>query len=101
MGDALTQLFAGQNPDGTPLRGKDGADYRRVDWLADYEGPETPAVPGPHSTRSFFDIVTLLGKLFGRKYINKHGQKLTVYDMVVGLYQGAGEPRVVRGPIED
>lgn len=98
MADAhsLTMLFAGQDPNGKPLLGPDGADFRRVDFGRQWTGPgDDPA--GPHTTRSTFDEVTLLAKLLGQRYTNQHGQSLDVFDLLVSLYQSVGEPKV-EGP---
>lgn len=113
MADAstITSLVSGTNEDGTPLLGPDGADYRRVDALADYTGPagadglgkygtagETPE--GPNTSRSLLDVGgTTTAKILTRRYPNKHGQKLDLFDLLVGIYQASGEPQVVQGPV--
>jgi hypothetical protein len=113
MADAqgITNLISGTNADGSPLIGPDGADYRRVDALADYEGPAgadgvgkygaAGATPeAPNTSRSLLDIGgTTEAKIVTRRYVNKHGQKLDLFDMVVGIYQASGEPEVVKGPV--
>lgn len=100
MADAtsLEKLFAGTTLDNKPLIGPDGADYRRVDWRSSYGGPSAVGMAGPHTTRSLFDEITLLADLLGRTYTNKNGQVLDVFDLLVGIYQHAGEPVVTATP---
>lgn len=112
MADAqgITDLISGTNADNSPLLGPDGADYRRVDVLADYEGPAgtdgigkygaAGATPeGPNTSRSLLDVETTSAKIGTRRYVNSHGQKLDTFDLLVGIYQASGEPVVVKGPV--
>lgn len=115
MADAqsLINLLSGIRADGGPLIGPDGADYRRVDFLADYEGPAASGDPkaagtygtnggtseGPNTARSILDGFTTLAKLATRRYVNAHGQRLDFFDLLVANYQAAGEPVVAKGPV--
>lgn len=115
MADAnsLAALIGGLDGSGKPLLGPDGADYRRVDALADYEGPAgtdgvgkygaAAATPeGPNTSRSLLDIGgTTSAKIITRRYVNSHGQRLDLFDLLVGIYQASGEPVVVKGPVTD
>lgn len=63
--------------------------YRQVDQLHEYEGPGVyfpPEAPG-QTTSSVLDVETTGGKVGLRLY-----KGLDWFDMIVGLYQAAGEP---------
>jgi hypothetical protein len=83
---ALESKLDGTDPAGKPLLGPGGVDYRRVDVAKEYEGKGTAGFSA-HVTRSTFDEVTLLAKTLLRRY-----KGLDLFDMVVALYQAAGEP---------
>lgn len=63
--------------------------YRQVEQLADYAGPGVylpPEAPG-QTTSSVLDVVTTGGKVGLRLY-----KGLDWFDMIVAMYQAAGEP---------
>lgn len=74
----VLNMFHGTHTDGSPLIGPDGADYRRVDLLAD---DSTPLDEGPNTTRSIFDEITTLAKILTRTHRGK-----TLFDMIADLH---------------
>lgn len=75
------------------LGGTDGAGkplpYRQVEQLAPYKGPGnySPAESPGQTTSSLFDLATTDGKVGLRLY-----KGLDWFDMIVGMFQAAGEP---------
>jgi hypothetical protein len=75
------------------LSGTDGGgnalSYREVDQLAEYAGPGVyfPAESPGQTTTSAFDLITTDAKVGLRLY-----KGLDWFDMIVALYQAAGEP---------
>ena len=82
-----------------------GDPWRLVTLLEDYTGPDQvekdPDTPtkAPWLSPSIFDHGSVVAKIVTRRYVNKHGQRLDIFDILVGLYQASGEPEVVKGPV--